>query len=127
MFLLYLDASGTDKQSDTSTKHFVLIGLCMHERSWFGLDRDVQALKDAYRYPGQDPERFELHVRQFNVTIKEQEEVPDFETLSKAQRRSEVLAIRKRKIDAEPTIEGKRDRRDRYKVTDPYIHLSRTE
>lgn len=91
MFLLYLDASGTDKQSDQSTKHFVLVGLSMHERSWFSLDRDVQVLKNAYRYPEQDPEKLELHVRQFNVTIKEQDEVPDFENLSRVQRRSEVL------------------------------------
>jgi hypothetical protein len=95
MYLLYLDVSGTDKQSDTSTKHFMLVGLCMHERAWFRLDRDLQTLKDVYRYPGQDPEQFELHVRQFNVTIKEQDEVQDFESLSKAQQRSEVLAISK--------------------------------
>ena len=127
MFLLYLDASGTDKQSDTSTKHFVLVGLCMHEKAWFSLDRDIQNLKDAYRYPGQDPDQFELHVRQFNNTIKEQDEVKDFEVLSKAQRRSEVLEVRRRKIDAEPTINRKRERRGRYKETEPYIHLSRKE
>jgi len=53
MYLLYLDASGTDKQQDVSTKHYVLVGLCMHERfvvsdSTGGL----QALKDRYRLPG---------------------------------------------------------------------------
>ncbi len=127
MFLLYLDASGTDRQSDTSTKHFVLVGLCMHERAWFRLDREVQRLKNAYCYPGQDPEQFELHVRQFNVSIKEQDEVPGFEGLSRTQRRSEVLAVRKQKIDAEPTAEGKRKRRERYKETDAYTHLTRKE
>jgi hypothetical protein len=127
MYLLYLDVSGTDRPTDVGSKHYVLVGLCMHERLWFGLDRRVQELKDAYRYPGSDPGDFELHVRQFNCTIKEQDEIPDFEKLSRTERRGAVLAIRKAKVDSEATAEGKRERKERYKRTDPFIHLSRKE
>jgi hypothetical protein len=127
MFLLYLDASGTAEPQDVNTKHFVYIGLCLHEGSWFGLDKRIQALKSRYCYSGTDPDRFELHVKQFAVTIKEQGEIADFENLSWTDRRARVLTVRQQKIDAETTPKDKRARRDRYKETDPFIHLSRRE
>lgn len=127
MYLLYLDASGTAEPKDISTKHYVLVGLCMPERAWFGLERRIQALKRRYSYPGSDPDNFELHVKQFAVTYEEQKLIPDVEALSWADRRAQTLAVRKQMIDAEPTRRHKKDRADRYRSTDPYIHLSRAE
>ena len=44
MYLLYLDASGTPEKQDPNTKHYVLVGLCMHEGSWFGLDKPLKTV-----------------------------------------------------------------------------------
>lgn len=124
MFLLYLDASGTPEQQDVNSKHYVWVGVCMHEGSWFGLDKRLQTLQAKYAFPGVP---FELHVKQFAVTIKEQEKIPNFEELSRTDRRERVLEVRCQLIDAEQTPEAKRKRRDKYKETDPFVHLSRRE
>jgi hypothetical protein len=124
MFLLYLDASGTPEQQDVNTRHYVYVGLCMHEGSWFGLDRRLQVLEAKYAYPST---AFELHVKQFAITIKEQDSIPHFEEMSRADRREKVLEIRHQLIAAETTPDDRRKRRDRYKETDPFIHLSRRE
>src|SRR4051794_27532062 len=100
MFLLYLDASGTADPKDGNSKHYVLVGLCMHEGTWFGLDKRIQALKGKYCFPGDDPELFELHVKQFAVSYKEQEEIANFEALSWTDRRSQVRALREQKLRA---------------------------
>ena len=127
MYLLYLDASGTPLQQDVTTKHFVLVGLCMPESAWFGLDRRLQALKRRYCFPAADPDGFELHVKQFAVTYEEQKLIPDVETLTWAERRSKTLDLRSRKLDAETDSDARRKRQKRYKGTDPFIHLSRRE
>ena len=126
MHLLYLDASGTPEKQD-HTKHYVLVGLCMHEGSWFGLDKRLKALKHKYAIPGKDPDLLEIHVKQFAATIREQDLIPGFEQMSRLERRARVLEERKNKVDAEPTVEKKRKRREKYKDTAPYIHLTRLE
>lgn len=127
MFLLYLDASGTPFQQDVTTKHFVLVGLCMPESAWFGLDHRLQALKRRYCFPRDDPDRFELHVKQFAVTYEEQKLIPEVEALNWAERRSKTLDLRSLRLDSETDSDARRDRRNRYKGTDPFIHLSRRE
>jgi hypothetical protein len=127
MYLLYLDASGTPELQDRNSKHYVLVGLGMHEGSWFSLDKRLQAVKRKYCLSGTDPEQLEIHVKQFAVTIKEQDEIPDFEQLSGTDRRSRVLELRGKKLDAEASREKKEERRAKYKDTDPYIHLTRRE
>jgi hypothetical protein len=81
-------------------------------------------LQTKYALPGVP---FELHVKQFAMTIKEQERIPDFEQLSRTARREQVVELRRQLVEAETTAEGKRKRRDKYKETDPFIHLSRRE
>lgn len=127
MYLLYLDASGTPELQDRNSKHYVLLGLCMHEKSWFGLDKRLQSVKQRYCFPGQNPEEFEIHVKQFACTINEQNLIPNFESLSWTDRRQRVLEEQNKKIDAEPTSDKKRARRDKYKGTAPFVHLSRRE
>lgn len=126
MYLLYLDASGTPELQDNS-KHYVLVGLCMHEADWFSLDERIHKLKRKYCLAESDPAQLEIHVKQFAVTIKEQEEIPDFALMSRADRRSRVLEIRQKKIDNESTHKGRSGRTAKYKDTDPYIHLTRNE
>jgi hypothetical protein len=123
VFLLYVDASGTPEQQD-ATRHYVLAGICVHEGTWFALNRRIEGLKRRYRFGTDD---FELHAKQFAVSISEQGQIADFENMSWTDRRARVLDIRQQKIDAEPTQEGKAQRRKKYGKTDPFIHLSRRE
>lgn len=127
MHLLYLDASGTPEQTDPNSKHFVLVGLGMQEAAWFALDRRIQDLKARYCFPGDDPDRLEIHVKQFAGTIREQDDVPGFDDLSPVVRRAKVLDVQQRKIEAEPTSAKKRERRDKYRPYAPFVHLIRGE
>lgn len=127
MYLLYLDASGTPELQDRNSKHYVLVGLCMHEGSWFALNKRLQAVKRKYCLTDSDPAQLEIHVKQFAVTIKEQDEIPDFEQLSHTDRRARVLELRQRKLETETSPQKSAEQRARYKDTDPYIHLTRRE
>lgn len=124
MYLLYVDASGAAKLSDVNTRHYVLVGLCVHEGTWFALDKRLNGLKCAYCQRGQE---FELHAAQFVCSIKEQDEIPGFADLSWPDRRARVTAIRQARIAAEPTVKRRRTRTHRYKRTEPFIHLTRQE
>jgi hypothetical protein len=127
MFLLYLDASGTPDLNDVNSQHYVLLGMCMHERSWFALDRQLRTIKQNYCLPGTNAEELEIHVKQFAVTIKEQDEIPSFDNLSKLERRARVLDLRLAKLEREKDVAKREKRKKRYKNTDPYIHLNREE
>src|SRR3974390_3189165 len=48
MYLLYVDASGAADLSDVNTRHYVLVGLCVHEGTWFALDKRLNGLTSAY-------------------------------------------------------------------------------
>ena len=121
MFLLYLDASGTADICDVNSKHYVLAGVCLPDRNWFAIANKLDALKQRYRCGDAD---FELHVKQFAVSIHEQDEIPDFESMSRLERRKAVLAIRQQKMVGESRDSA---RAKRYKDSDPFIHLTRRE
>ncbi|MBM3954482.1 MAG: DUF3800 domain-containing protein [Planctomycetes bacterium] len=127
MYVLYLDASGTPELQDRNTRHYVLVGLCMHEGSWFALDRRLRAVKQRYCLADTDPDQFEIHVKEFAGTIKEQDEIPDFQEMAWAERRARVLELRKQKLLAEQSNSKRNNRRDRYRNSAPYVHLSREE
>ena len=95
MFLLYLDASGTSDVSDVAQKHYVLLGLSVHEGNWFALEKRVAALKRRYEFPGVP---LELHAKDICCSITEQSLVPDFENLDHAGRRVQVLSVRETKL-----------------------------
>jgi Protein of unknown function (DUF3800) len=122
MHLLYLDASGTPELQDNS-KHYVLMGLSIHESIWHELNERLDQLKQSYGYPGQDLDHFELHVKQFNVSIQEQDEIEGFESLERLERRSRVFDVRKLKLAEKKST----NRISRYRDTEPYIHLTRAE
>jgi hypothetical protein len=123
VFLLYADASGTPDPQDNSL-HYVLTGLCVHEGTWFALNKRIEGLKRRFAF---SDDGFELHVKQFAVTIREQDTITDFENMSWTDRRSRVLAIRQQKLDAETASTRRAERRKQYRLTDPFIHLSRRE
>lgn len=124
MYLLYLDASGSADLTDVNTHHYVLVGLCVHEGTWFALDNRLNGLKSAYCQHG---EEFELHAIQFACSIDEQEAIPGFAGMSWTDRRSRVTAIREGRIAAESSPAAKKKRREKYQRTEPFIHLSRQE
>lgn len=124
MYLLYLDASGNPELSDTNSKHYVLRGVCMKESSWFTLDRRLRGLNKRYQYFEHE---FELHVKQFACTIKEQQQVTNFESLSWSDRWDQVESIRDMKLAAEKDPKARQARKDRYAETANFIHLSRAE
>ncbi len=78
MFLLYLDASGTVQQQD-ATLHYVLVGAAVHENTWFALNKRMRGLKGKYAYPGED---FELHVKDFCISIRAQNQIPGFDQMN---------------------------------------------
>jgi len=123
MFLLYLDASGTPQLADTSSKHYVLLGLSMREQDWSDVDADLHSLKSRYGYPGVE---FELHVKQFAVTIKEQDRVSGFDSLTPEDRRAGVLKIRADALAASDSAK-RLVLLKKFRDTDPFIHLTRSE
>ncbi|HEX7446862.1 MAG TPA: DUF3800 domain-containing protein [Pirellulales bacterium] len=124
MYLLYVDASGTPESQDSNSRHYVLVGLCVHEGTWFALDKRLNGLKAAYCPPGRD---FELHAAQFAGSIREQDEIPAFADMSWTDRRARVAALQQAKIAAAPTASERRNRAKKYKRTEPFIHLTRQE
>lgn len=82
MYLLYVDAAGTADLTDRS-KQYVLVGLCVHEGTWFALEKRVNNLKQGYGLSG-----VELHVKCFNRSIREQDEVGDWSALDQEDRRA---------------------------------------
>lgn len=123
MFLLYADASGTAELQDNS-KHYVLLGVCMHEGSWFGLNRRIQSLKARYCPPG---ETFELHAKQFACDIKEQDAIPHFAEMSWTERRGHVTQYRQARIQGAPDSKERARLDKKYRLTEPFIHLTRAE
>jgi hypothetical protein len=123
MYLLYADVSGTAELQDNS-KHYVLLGVCMHEGSWFGLNKRIQNLKARYCPTGQS---FELHAKQFTGGISEQDEIPHFAEMSWTDRRDHVLQYRRSRINALTNSDERSRLRKKYRITEPFIHLARPE
>jgi len=122
MFLLYVDASGTpDVPGDRNV--FAMVGICVHEGTWFALEKRVRRLKLKYALAGSD---FELHAKDFCCWIREQDEVLDFESLGHAERRARVHTVRARKLEGLSGPQRAKHQRS-FRATDPFIHLSRYE
>jgi hypothetical protein len=112
VFLLYLDASGTSHLEDVDQKHYVLLGVAVHEGNWFALERRVRALKARYECPGIP---LELHAADICCSIVEQDRIPDFARMDWPTRRAQVRAYR--------ATQGSRARRN----SNGCLHLTRSE
>jgi soluble cytochrome b562 len=126
MYLLYLDASGTAELSD-HTKHYVLVGACVHEGTWFALSKRIRGLKKRYAFPGED---FELHTKDFNTVIDGQAEAVGFDEMSFAERRACVVDRQKKKVELlAKTGEVSKARKlaEEYRRQRSFVHLSRAE
>ena len=87
-------------------------------------EASITALKAAYALPGTD---FELHAKDFCVLIKEQDEIPDFESLDRTDRHTAVVALQKTKLEAAKSPAEKEKRRAKYRAQRPFAHLTRIE
>lgn len=96
----------------------------MRDRAWFGLEARLRTLKQRYEFPGVP---FELHVKQFAGSIKEQDQIPRFDQLSRAERRESVLTLQAEKLSKETNKKKRKDRADRQREVAPYVHLTRAE
>jgi len=123
VYLLYVDSSGTPQLGDGNGDLYVLLGLCVHEGTWALLEKSVAALKVRYEFPGVP---MELHAKDFCRSFSEQGKIPEFVDLDWASRRQAVLAIREKKL-ATASRQEARKLRERYRATDPFIHLTRIE
>jgi Protein of unknown function (DUF3800) len=123
MYLLYLDASGTPDLADSAQPTFVLLGLTIHEGNWFALEKRVAGLKRLYQFPGVP---LELHARDICSSIKEQDDIPSFATMSREARRAEVMSLREKRL-AGKEPKARQVARERYRATEATVHLTRSE
>ena len=114
MYLLYLDASGTPDLADSAQPTFVLLGLTIHEGNWFALEKRVAGLKRLYQFPGVP---LELHAKDICSSIKEQDDIPSFATMSREARRAEVMSLREKRL-AGKEPKARQVARERYRATE---------
>ncbi|MBI1368033.1 MAG: DUF3800 domain-containing protein [Planctomycetes bacterium] len=123
MFILYVDASGQPEVAHGASPLYAMAGICVHEGTWFALESRFNTLKARYSCPGVE---FELHAKDFCTTISEQDEIENFCELNWNERRCAVLERRSQKI---ALLKGEERRRKlkKYRATDPFVHLLRSE
>jgi hypothetical protein len=122
MYIAYIDESGEVGRQGTT--HFVLIAFAIPAGSWKAKDREIERLKVKYRIP-----EAEAHTAFMARRYIEQEHIPNFATLSDADRRAAV-AIERKKALAQTALRGHdavKAMVKTYKKTEAYVHLTRAE
>jgi len=110
---------------DACTTHFVLVGLAIPASSWKTLESQVRSHKAKY-----DVENDEVHTAWMARRYVEQERIPDFESLSRQNRRTAVEPLRQQhllRLAASGTRKQLESAKKNYRKTEPYIHLTRDE
>lgn len=127
MFLLYLDESGVPEPHPDQTSHYVVVGIAVHEGTWFALERLLRKLKKRYGLE-QDGD-WELHAAWILSRFREQERVSGFADLDWSARHKAIQHLRAEKMEQQSSWSSKKRRRkiDFYKQTEPYIHLTSKE
>lgn len=118
MHLLYVDASGTPNLNDPQNALFTLLGVCVHEGTWYGLESRVAGLKRRFSAAG--AQEFELHALEFCTRFKLQEQIADFAALTFEQR----LQAYDQAL-ANLTEPGRKQKEA--KAQRPWAHLTRAE
>lgn len=121
MYICYLDESGTI-EPDSSTSHFVLVGLAIPADTWKSKDKEVATIKKDY-----DMSKAEVHTAWLMRQYREQERVPDFEKLDYESRRRAVLGVRSLNLARPRSNEKQKELIKNYRKTEPYIHLTLQE
>ena len=124
MYFCYIDESGTPEIPGTSS-HYVLCGLAIPINKWKMCDKQIHVIKHKY---GLDDA--EIHTAWILRTYLEQSRIPDFETMSYAERRAAVIRERTKEIYRLQRSGNKKlykQCKKNYRMTDAYIHLTREE
>lgn len=121
MHICYIDESGVP-EINQGTTHFVLLGLSIEAWDWKGQDRAVSVVKRKYGLSGA-----EIHTGWMTRRYLEQERIPNFVSLDKAGRCSEVRLQRAAQLIKTDALKGTaaaRELRKHHRKTDAYIHLT---
>ena len=125
MYICYLDESGTANKTDTQSINFVYAGLAIPANSWKAKDNDISTIKAAHGLDGA-----EIHTAWLLRKYVEQVKLPDFESLTHAERRNRVKQLRLshlNSLDIAGKTSNKNDVLKFYRATEPYIHLTYQE
>lgn len=123
MYLCYIDESGTS-DIPGNTSHFILAGLSIPIHRWKTCDYQIERIKRNYGL-----RHAELHIAWMLRAYREQATIPDFESLSYASRRAEVLKARTTELLRLQRTNQKQYKQTRknYKHTEIYVHLTLVE
>ncbi len=122
MYLLYVDASGVPAVAGTP-KLYGIVGVCIHEGTWFAVEKRLAGLKRRYSVAGED---FEIHAKDLTARYPEQNQIPGFADMDRTSRRAAVLAVRRAHLG---TLTGERLKKEirLQKQTEPFVHLTAAE
>ena len=123
MQLCYIDESGTPVILG-NTSHYVLAGLSIPDGYWKSHHQQLEDVKRRYGLA-----HAEIHVAWMMRPYVEQQSIPDFDSMSPAQRRRDVLKARNEEIlrlQKEKPRRVKQTRKN-YRNTEAYAHLTLAE
>lgn len=123
MHLCYIDESGTP-DIPGNTSHFVLAGLSIPDQYWKSHHVQVEEIQHRYGLAGA-----EIHVAWMMRPYIEQQQIPNFDSMSYAERRSQVRSARTAELLRLQRVNRKQYKQTRknYKSTESYIHLTLNE
>lgn len=124
VYLCYIDESGTP-HIPGNTSHYVLCGISVPIKYWKQCDVKINKIKSKYQL-----REAEIHTGWIIRKYIEQTKIPNFDSLSYADRRCEVLKLRKAeifKLQKGNDPKAYKQVRKNYKQTDAYIHLTYQE
>lgn len=124
VYFCYIDESGTPEVPG-NTSHYVLAGLSIPISYWKKCEIGISKVKSKYGL--QDSE---VHTGWIVRKYLEQSRIVGFEAMDYAQRRHEVLKLRKAELLKLQKSQNKshyKQTRKNYRQTEAYIHLSHNE
>ena len=120
MYLCYLDESGTPELNGTS--HFVLVGLAIVATDWKSFESQIHAVVSPFGLADE-----EIHTAWMARRYVEQEQIPNFTTLSPDDRRKETQLRRDQhllRLAAIGTKKQLKAAKTNYRHTFAYLHLT---
>lgn len=124
MYLCYIDESGTP-EIPGNTSHFVLAGISIPIWHWRNTDRSISTILTRYDLGDE-----EFHAGWILRRYLEQSRIPDFENLSRTQRRAAVERERNiclLQLQKSNRSKAYRQMKKTYAHERPYIHLTLAE
>ncbi len=123
MYVCYIDESGTP-DIPGNTSHFVLAGLCIPIAEWRAIDVSISALLKSYGLDGA-----EFHTAWILRKYLEQTQIPGFDIMDWAARRSAVQQARTKELLRlqKHSSPGYKQVKKTYAQTAAYIHLTLIE